>query len=101
MANFAVLDGENVINTITADSKVIAEEITGKICIEYTTENAESGGTYTNGRFIPRKPYPSWVLNEYDSWQAPVPRPQEGGPFVWDESITNWFDTSLVNQVSE
>jgi len=101
MANFAVLDGENVINTIVADSKEIAEQITGKVCIEYTTENAETNGTYINEKFIPRKPYPSWVLDEHNSWQAPVPRPQEGGPFVWDESIVDWFDKSIIIQPNE
>lgn len=91
MANFAVLNEENVINTIVADSKAVAEEITGKVCIEYTTENAEVGGTYTNNKFIPRKPYPSWVLDENDKWQAPLQYPKEGGPYSWDESITNWI----------
>jgi hypothetical protein len=62
MANFAVLDGENVLNTILADSKTIAEEVTGKTCVEFTTERAEAGGTYVGGVFIPRKPYASWVL---------------------------------------
>ena len=91
MANFAVLDGENVINTIVADSKIIAEEVTGKTCIEYITENAEVGGTYINNKFIPRKPYPSWVLDANDKWQAPLQCPEEGGPYFWDESITNWI----------
>jgi hypothetical protein len=39
MANFAVIDGNNVLNTIVAESKTIAEEVTGKICVEYTIEN--------------------------------------------------------------
>lgn len=55
MAKFAVLDGNNVINTIIADSKEIAEQITNKTCIEFTIEPAEVGGTYSNGIFIPRE----------------------------------------------
>lgn len=51
MANFAVIEGENVINTIVADSKEIAERVTGKTCIKYTNEPAEIGGTYINGIF--------------------------------------------------
>jgi len=39
MANFAVIENEKVTNTIVADSKAIAEEVTGKTCIEFTTEN--------------------------------------------------------------
>ena len=51
MANFAVTEGNNVVNTIIADSKEIAEQITGKTCIKYTNEPAEIGGTYINGIF--------------------------------------------------
>ena len=51
MANFAVINGENVINTILAESKETAEQITGFTCIEYTTEPAEINGTYINGVF--------------------------------------------------
>jgi hypothetical protein len=51
MANFAVIEGENVVNTIIANSKEIAEQITGKTCIKYTNEPAETGGTYINGIF--------------------------------------------------
>lgn len=39
MANFAVIENGMVINTILADSKAVAEEVTGKTCVEYTEEN--------------------------------------------------------------
>ncbi len=39
MANFAVIENGVVLNTILADSKAIAEEVTGKTCVEYTEEN--------------------------------------------------------------
>jgi hypothetical protein len=96
MANFAVLDGENVLNTILADSKAIAEEVTGKTCVEFTTERAEAGGTYVGGVFIPRKPYPSWVLNGDNSWEAPVAapefNPENPVSYTWDESTTSWIE---------
>lgn len=85
MANFAVLDGQNVLNTILADSKAIAEEVTGKTCIEFTTEAAEPGGTYVDGVFFPKKPYPSWVLNSNNQWTAPVEMPIDDKNYVWDE----------------
>ena len=95
MANFAVLDGENVINTILADSKEIAEELTGKTCIEFTTEPAEAGGTYVDEVFIQRKPYPSWVLNTNNTWEAPVAYPEFDSEnpvsYTWDESTTSWI----------
>ena len=92
MANFAVLDGENVLNTIVADSKAIAEEVTGKTCVEFTTEPAETGGTYVGGVFIKSKPYPSWVLNAYNVWEAPVAMPTDGKKYEWDEETTSWVE---------
>jgi len=90
MPNFAVLDGENVLNTIVAESKAIAEEVTGKTCIEFTTERAQAGGTYVGGVFIPRKPYASWILNADNEWEAPVAYPEEGN-YIWDETTTSWI----------
>lgn len=97
MANFAVLDGENVLNTILADSKAIAEEVTGKTCVEFSaTDRAEAGGTYVGGVFIPRKPYPSWVLNADNAWEAPVAYPEfdpeNPKTYIWDESTLSWIE---------
>ena len=91
MANFAVLDGENVLNIIVADSKTIAEEITGKTCIEFTTEPAQPGGTYSNNAFIPRKPYESWILSLENIWEAPSPHP-DSGKYIWDENTISWIE---------
>lgn len=91
MPNFAVLDGENVINIIVADSKAIAEEVTSKTCVEFDeTDRADIGGTYSSGIFIPHKPYPSWVLNGDNVWEAPVSRPEEEGIYIWDEHTVSW-----------
>lgn len=100
MANFAVIDGNDVINTIVADSKAIAEEVTGLTCVEFTDEPAETGGTYTNNTFIKRKPYPSWVLVD-NNWAAPVEMPafDEENPmtYSWNEETTSWDGTPIVN----
>lgn len=39
MANFAIIEDGKVTNTILADSKAIAEEVTGKTCVEFTLSN--------------------------------------------------------------
>jgi hypothetical protein len=39
MPNFAIIEDGKVTNTLLADSKVIAEEVTGKTCVEYTDSN--------------------------------------------------------------
>jgi hypothetical protein len=99
MANFAVIDGNDVINTIVAESKAIAEEITGLTCVEFTDEGAEVGGTYANGTFTKRKPYPSWVLVD-NNWTPPVAAPDfdENNPmiFTWNEEEVSWDSTPIV-----
>ena len=41
--------------------------------------------------FISPKPYPSWVLNEESCrWDAPVPYPNDGGAYAWDEAALDW-----------
>jgi hypothetical protein len=52
MANYAVVQNDKVTNVIVADSKEIAEQVTGLTCVEYTDENPASiGWTYADGVF--------------------------------------------------
>tara|TARA_Y100000310_G_scaffold223071_1_gene224863 strand:- start:226 stop:591 length:366 start_codon:yes stop_codon:yes gene_type:complete len=54
---------------------------------------AGKGFTYdaTRDTFIPPKPYASWTLNEDTcDWDAPVPYPDDGLPYYWDESEQTW-----------
>jgi hypothetical protein len=40
-----------------------------------------------------RKPYPSWVGDiDTMSWQSPVPYPQDGKYYHWDELTINWVE---------
>jgi hypothetical protein len=94
MANFAVLDGQNIINIILADSKAIAEDVTGKTCIEFTDEYAEPGGTYQDGIFFKRKPYTSWILGSNGEWNAPIEMPIDENGYVWDENTVSWVVVS-------
>lgn len=41
--------------------------------------------------FIPQKPFDSWVLDiETCLWNAPIPYPEDGKNYRWDESVVNW-----------
>jgi len=50
MANFAVIKNNTVINTIVANSKEVAEDVSGLSCIDYTEgwdyENGIDGGDF-------------------------------------------------------
>lgn len=42
--------------------------------------------------FIPPKPYPSWLLDTQTClWDPPVPYPDDGKPYVWDEDNLAWI----------
>lgn len=74
MGKFAVIDGQDIINIIEAETLEVAQTATGKTCIQFTNEPAGTGGTYVDGKFIPKKPdnwNESWTLDEFDVWQPP------------------------------
>jgi hypothetical protein len=118
MAYFAKLDENNVVlEVVSVDNKEllnpdgIEEESLGIAFLTnlfnypnwlQTSYNARirknyagEGFTYdpTLNAFIPPQPYPSWLLNTNScQWEAPVPLPDDGKVYIWDESIINWKD---------
>ena len=54
---------------------------------------AGNGYTYDKSRdaFIPKKPFPSWSLNETTClWDAPTPKPTDAQVYYWDEATLTW-----------
>ncbi len=117
MAHFAQLDENNVVlqvivvhnnelldNGVESEAKGIAfcESLFPGTNWAQTSYNANIrknyagiGFTYDAQRdaFIPPQPYPSWVLNETTcQWEAPVPYPQDGKRYVWDEATVSWVE---------
>jgi hypothetical protein len=44
--------------------------------------------------FIPPTPYPSWKLNEDTClWEAPIPYPDDGKKYIWNEHAQEWTPT--------
>lgn len=63
MTNFAVIKNNIVENIIVAESKDIAEEVTGLLCIEYTeSDTPHIGLGYVDGVF--EKPAPKAAPTE-------------------------------------
>jgi hypothetical protein len=117
MAHFAQLDNENkIINVIVVanadcldSTDTENEEIGINFCKSLLGEDtrwvqtsynanfrknyAGIGYTYdlTRDAFIPPSPYNSWVLvEETCQWTAPIPNPNDGQRYYWDENIQNW-----------
>lgn len=41
--------------------------------------------------FVEIKPYPSWLYNASEGfWYPPVPKPQDGSVYYWDEDTRSW-----------
>lgn len=46
--------------------------------------------------FYAQQPYPSWSLDEFSCiWQPPVPMPETGGPWEWNEELGEWEEIIL------
>jgi len=113
MAHFAQLDENNVVtqvivvhnnelmdNGVESEAKGIAfcQSLFGGTW-KQTSYNgnmrknyAGVGYTYNAVRdaFIPPQPYQSWTLDDDAQWQPPVPRPNDGQQYVWNEPTTSW-----------
>jgi len=61
--------------------------------IPFRKNFAGKGYVYNENKdaFIPQKPYESWILNENTClWEAPVPYPNDGKIYFWNEETQNW-----------
>ena len=50
--------------------------------------------------FYGPQPYPSWVLDSAYLWQSPVPYPDDGKNYVWDEDQLAWVEYDQANRPS-
>ena len=49
-----------------------------------------------NNVFYPPKPFESWILSAQTFlWEAPIPMPNDGGFYKWDEPTLSWIETEL------
>jgi hypothetical protein len=116
MAHFAELDNNDVVlrvivvaNKDTTDAATgqevesigiaFCQRLLGGNWVQTSYNNnfrvryAGIGFTYNRqyDAFIPPKPYPSWVLNATTlNWDAPVPYPNDGKFYYWDEGTQSW-----------
>lgn len=117
MAHYAFLDKDGIVTEVitgrdeteTVDGISDWETYYGNIrnqdCVR-TSYNASVNGfrknyagigfTYDADRdaFISPKPYESWVLDEETCrWESPIPYPDDGVMYQWDEETTDWVAT--------
>ena len=115
MAHYCKLDENNVVTQVivvdnkdTADANGVEKESIGVAFCErlfggtwkqtsyngnFRKNYAGIGYTYNADldAFVPPKPFASWVLNEETAqWNAPVPMPDDGNRYQWDEDTVSW-----------
>ena len=45
--------------------------------------------------FIPPQPFPSWLFDvAILNWVAPVPYPDDGNMYIWDENTLSWVQAT-------
>ena len=117
MANFAQLDENNIVVQVivisnkdtSTDDGLENENIGIAFCRSLLGEDTNWRQTSYNGNFrknyagigyqyneildafIPPQPYPSWILDEETCrWYPPVPYPNDGNFYIWDEATLSW-----------
>ena len=108
MSHFAKIENGVVIQVIVAEQNFIGTLPDKDNCIQtsYNTfqnkhpENRPLRGNYAgigyvydsdNDVFYMAQPFQSWVLNHNIwAWEPPIPYPNDGKMYNWDESIKNW-----------
>lgn len=118
MAHFAKIDDNNIVQQVVVISNSDCLDLNGN---ENETvgstfcQNLFGGGrwvqtSYNNNirvryagigyrydefrdAFIPPQPYLSWIFNELTlDWQAPIPYPNDGKVYEWNESTLQWIE---------
>ena len=107
MGYFAHIDENSVVTTvIVATQEFIDTSAEGDpanwietfIDGSFRKQYAGIGYTYDAQAdvFISPQPYPSWVLDANYDWVAPVPYPEDGKCYEWDETIINWVEVPCM-----
>jgi len=103
MSTYAKINSDNIVeNVIIADVAFISTQSGLWIEVTPSTGSANSGDLYSteHSKFIPQKPFDSWVLDE-DSfdWVSPVGPKPSSGYWSWNESDQKWEE--LISELSE
>lgn len=112
MSHFAKVENEKVTNVIVVpnEKEQNGQEYLNQIGLEgewiQTSYNSNIRGKFAgrgdiydreNDRFLPAKPFPSWIFDEQIyRWKAPVPYPETDSSekiiFDWDENSQSWLE---------
>jgi hypothetical protein len=113
MSHFAKVENGIVTQVIVAEQVVIDSGVFGDGWVQ--TSYNTYGGQHPEGRplrknyagvgftydsvldaFYAPQPFPSWSLDENTClWNPPVPMPNDGDRYTWDEQTTSWVKVTI------
>ena len=111
MSHFAKVENGKVVNVLVVEQDYIDSGALGDPSLWIQTSYNTFGGKHQNGTplrknyagegftydairdaFIPPKKYPSWTLDEESClWVPPIPKPNDGKLYGWDEENQKWI----------
>jgi len=117
MSHFAHIDENDIVTqVIVAEQDFINSGAVGDPSRWIQTSYNTFGGIHKNGgiplrknyagigysyvrildAFVPPKPFNSWILNVNTClWDPPVPMPNDGKLYIWDEDTLSWVEINL------
>lgn len=80
--------GQQFIASLGKDGDWLQTSLTG----EFRRYFASMEGQYVPDVdiFTEPQPFPSWSLNSNYEWEAPTPKPEEDGFWMWNETDQQW-----------
>lgn len=117
MSHFAKVNNEGIVEQVIVAEQDFIDTLPDATSWIQTSYNT-NGGQHPEGRplrknyagighiydkqrdaFYAPKPFDSWILNEETCiWEAPVPLPQDGKMYKWDEEAGSWIDLETLGQ---
>ena len=120
MAHFAKINSDNIVEQVIVVNNNVVQDIlqrdveqlgidfckklfgdeTNWVQTSYNNnirkQFAKIGDTYDKekDKFISPQPFPSWVLDVNDDWQAPTPKPEDDKSYVWNEKDDAWEEVT-------
>lgn len=90
MPNYVIHDGEKVVNACVADD-IDAVKNTTDLQVMESDGNPWIGWTLEEEGWREPSPHPSWTWDSVKKeWVAPVPYPEDGMVYLWDEESLSW-----------
>jgi hypothetical protein len=115
MSHFAKVENGIVTQVLVIEQDVIDTGLFGDPSLFVQTSYLTYGGEHPEGRplrmnyagigytydaerdaFIAPQPFASWTLDDKRCiWVAPIPSPDDGKPYFWDETNSAWVEVQV------